>query len=199
MAEISLNPSLTTTAAGSFNVQSLGYIQGIALDDPAVRNELAGGVLAVAESLPMWGGVGIREFTGDVSESRGNSVRRATSNAELTGFSVFNQNHSAINTPQSPVPLVPGGMGVNFYRFGSGARIPLKIDPALVSLEGGLITQQVSWDFTNQMIIAYDGGVGALAGKLLEIAATNCLTVTYDAGTGFATWNTNGAVAILLI
>ncbi|HAL6008877.1 TPA: hypothetical protein H6S95_003618 [Escherichia coli] len=35
MATLSLNPMATTNALGSFGVQSDGYIQGVALDDPA--------------------------------------------------------------------------------------------------------------------------------------------------------------------
>ncbi len=196
---ININPTLTTNAAGSFQVQSLGYIQGVALDDPAIRNELAGGYLDSGETLPMWGGVAVEELTGDVTESRGNSIKRAVSDVTLTGFSVFNQNHAAINSPQSPVPLLANGMLVNFYRLASGARIPLAIDPALVTLEGSIITQQFSWDFTNSKIIAYDAGIGALNVRLLSIAATNCMTVSYNSGTGFATWNKNGAVAVALI
>lgn len=194
---ISINPSLTTNAAGSFNTSSLGFIQGIALDDPAIRNELAGGYLKASETLPMWGGVAIEELTGDVGESRGNQVLRAAGYTTLTGFSVFNQNHAAINSPQSPVPLSAVGMLTNFYRLGSGARIPLKVDPALISAEGSIITQQVSWDFTLQMIVAYS--VTALNVRILEVAADNCMTVSYDAGTGFATWDRDGAVAIALI
>lgn len=194
---ISINPALTTNAAGGFQISSLGMIQGVAMDDPSVRNELAGGYLDGNETLPMWGGVAVEELTGDVGESRGNDIKRAANYATLTGFSVFNQNHSAINSPQSPVPLIANGMLVNFYRLGSGARIPLKIDPALVSAEGSIITQQVSWDFANQMIVAFS--VTALNVRLLEIAAQNCMTVSYDAGTGFATWDRNGATALALI
>lgn len=197
MAEISINPSLTTNAAGSFNVQSLGFIQGMALDDPSVRNELAGGYLDAAETVPMWGGVAIDELIAGVSESRGPSIKRAVSYATLTGFSVFNQNHAAISSPQSPVPLTPSGMLVNFYRLGSGARIPLKIDPALVTLEGDIITTQVSWDFATQQIVAFD--TTALNVRVLEVAVGNSLTVTYDAGTGFATWDKSGSVAIVVI
>ena len=197
MAEISINPSLTTNAAGSFNVQSLGFIQGMALDDPSVRNELAGGYLDAAETVPMWGGIAIDELIAAVTESRGPSIKRAVSYATLTGFSVFNQNHAAISSPQSPVPLTPSGMLVNFYRLGSGARIPLKIDPALVTLEGDIITTQVSWDFATQQIVAFD--TTALDVRVLEVAVGNSLTVTYDAGTGFATWNKSGSVAIVVI
>lgn len=199
MAEISINPSLTTNAAGSFNVQSLGFIVGMALDDPAIRNELAGGYLHADEALPMWGGVAIEELIGLSTESRGPAIKRAATNPLLTGFSVFNQNHAGINSPQSPVPLTPSTMLVNFYRLGSGARIPLAIDPALVSLDGSIITTQVSWDFANQKIIAYDGGVGALDVRVLEVQSGNSMTVSYDAGTGFATWVPTGSVAVVVI
>ncbi len=197
MAEISINPTLTTNAAGSFNVSSLGFVQGVALDDPAIRNALSGGYLDAAETVPMWGGVAIEELTGLVGESRGNDIKRAVSYATLTGFSVFNQNHAAINSPQSPVPLSADGMLVNFYRLGSGARIPLKIDPALITADGEIITQQVSWDFVNSMIVAFD--TTALNIRLLEVAVGNSMTVSYDAGTGFATWDKGGAVAIALV
>ena len=39
--QISLNPISTQNAAGTFNTTSDGYIQGVYLDDPALRNELA--------------------------------------------------------------------------------------------------------------------------------------------------------------
>ena len=126
---LSFNPILTTNAAGSFNIQSAGYIQGVALDDPAIRNTLAGGVLALTETLPMWGGVGIWETTpstalGSTAGVLGGNVGRATGltgATALTGFSVFNQAHHMINTPQSPVPLALPGMSVHFHRLGSGA------------------------------------------------------------------------------
>lgn len=195
---VSINPVLTTNAAGSFQKQSLGYVQGVALDDPAVRYALSGGYLHTAETSPMWGGISIQELTSDIEESRGPAIKRAVSYATLTGFSVFNQNFAAINSPQSPVPLTAAQMMVNFYRLGSGARIPLKIDATLAAtLVAGGVNQQVSWDFTTQEVIAFS--VTALNVRVLEVAVENCMSVTYDAGTGFATWNTNGAVALCLI
>lgn len=35
--------------------------------------------------------------------------------------------------------------------------------------------------------------------KLLDVNATNSMTVSYDSGTGFATWNRSGACALILI
>ena len=49
MANLSLNPMATTNALGSFGVQSDGYVQGIALDDPANRFNLAAGTVAATK------------------------------------------------------------------------------------------------------------------------------------------------------
>lgn len=210
VATVGFNPSITTNASGSFNIQTTGYIQGTALNDPAIRNELAGGILATSETTPMWGGVAIMENipagitagvipeTGTANEL-GGSIQRADTNAHLTGFSVFDQDHAMINFPQSPVPTALSGMLVNFYRLGSLARIAVAIDPALVTLEGGLITQQVSWDFTNQKIIAFDGGIGALNVKILDVQVANSMTVDWDSVNKFATWNREGSTAIILL
>lgn len=293
-ANVAFNPNLTTTAQGSFNAQSVGYIQGVALDDPAIRNELAGGVLKSTETIPIWGGVGIFEnvpgVTNDPAGVLGGIVGRATSltgTTALTGFSVFNQAHAMLTTPQSPVPLAPSGGQVNFYRLGSGARIPVACDPSLVSLDGSIITTQVSWDFVNQRLIPFSAtypattitgavwastaggqttftvgtdltadinagddtnvsgvvstggtgvgfngsftvvsitsstivvtqaaasspgtyssggtvaaGGGALNVRVLDVSASNSMTVAYDPVTGFATWNRSGAVAVILI
>jgi hypothetical protein len=155
-SNISFNPFLTTTAAGSFSTQSDGYIQGVAMDDPSIRNSLSGGPLATTETLPMYGGIAIQELlptTGDTS--LGNSVARATLVANVTGFSVNNQFFNGVTSPQSNVPTAGAGMSIPFHRLGSGARIAVACDPGLVSLNGGLITQNVSWDFNNQRLQAY--------------------------------------------
>jgi hypothetical protein len=153
VANIAFNPYLQTNAAGMFTVESDGLIVGTAFPDPAARFALSGGWLATAETLPMFGGVAISEnvaterSTAPATPTRadialGPVIARATAYANLTGFSVFDQNYAAVNTPQSPVPVVGSGGMVNFYRLGSGARVALAIDPTLVTLEGGLITAQ---------------------------------------------------------
>jgi hypothetical protein len=295
---LSFNPVITTNAPGSFNISSTGYIQGTMLDDPAIRNTLAGGVLASSETLPMWGGVGIYELTpttvlGGTQGVMGGNVGRATtltatSATGLTGFSVLNQAHHMITTPQSPVPVSLAGMSVHFARLGSGARVAVAIDPSLVSLEGNIINQQVSWDFTNQRLQPYvasgatesitsmtwsstnggqvavvmasasvyglgdtinisgatnsgtagnsavngnfvintwtnstnftfllpgtsttigtiggtmviNVGTGALACKIIDVQIGNCMTVAYNATTGYVSWNRSGSAAIILI
>lgn len=193
---ISLNPNATTNAAGGFSTNTDGYIQGNALNDPAVRYQLSGGVLAAAETIPMWGGVGIAEAV--PAGALGGNITRAANLAALTGFSVFDQNYAAINTPQSPVPLIGSGGMVNFYRFGTNARLAVACDPALVSLVNGSVKAQVSWDFTNQLLIAYDGA-NALPVKILDINVAGSMTVTWDAVNKVATWNRAGSVAIILL
>jgi len=200
-ANIAFNPYVQTTAAGMFNIESDGFIVGTAMPDPATRFALAGGWLATTETLPMFGGIGITE---NVPQERppvtradvalGGIVGRASAYTNLTGFSVFDQNYAAVNTPQSPVPVVGSGGLVNFYRLGSRARIALQIDPTLVTLEGGIITAQVSWDFTNSKIIAF--ATTALPVKVLQIKASGCMVPVYTAGTGFTTWTYNGAAAL---
>jgi hypothetical protein len=203
---LTLNPVVQTNAPGMFSIESDGLIVGTAYPDPAARFALSGGWLATTETLPMFGGVAIGEgipqeqsagppFKTDVS--LGGIITRAADYAHLTGFSVFDQNYAAINSPQSPCPSVSPGMLVNFYRLGSGARVALAIDPTLISLEGGLITQQVSWDFVNEKIIAF--ATTALNVRILAVKATRCMVPVYTSGTGFVTWNYNGAAAVCLL
>lgn len=172
MVQSALNPYLMSDAAGTFNVTSDGYVQGMSMDQPATRNSLAGGVLSPNATVPMWGGCAITEVTAPTANfdlSMGGTVIQATTYpivfgssaisptaGQITGFSVFDQNYAAINSPASGVPLVYSGGLVNFYRFGSGARIKVAMDPSLVSLEGGIITQSVEWNFVDQTLQAYN-------------------------------------------
>lgn len=184
VATVSFNPVLTSNAGGSFNIDSSGYVQGQAMDDPSYRNWLAGGVLATTETLPMWGGVGISELipsstsTTTSAPSLGGQIGRATTltaqaAGQLTGFSVFDQAHHMINSPQSPVPLAGTGMSVNFYRMGSNARIAVACDPSLISLQTGLITQNVSWDFNSQRLQPYLASGGTEAVTSMTWSSTN--------------------------
>lgn len=183
VATIPFNPYVTVGAPGTFNIQTDGYIQGMAMPDPSARYRLASGVLASTETLPMWGGVGISETTSPYSGGQsqgvaGGKITRATTISStgaagaLTGFSVFDQAYNFVTTPQSPVPLIGSYGTLNFYRFGSRARVPLAIDPALVDLEGNPISQQVSWDFSLQRLIPY---VAAYAANVFT-ALTRALT-----------------------
>jgi len=164
-AQVTINPYLTTNAVGSFNISSAGYVQGQAEADPSARFSLTAGVLASTETIPMWGGVGISEgipgASGQPAGVLGGPITRALSigttglAGQMTGFSVFDQNFSAVNSPQSEVPLIGSGGAVTLYRFGSGARVPLACAASLASTEGSIITDKFSWDFINQELVPY--------------------------------------------
>ena len=183
MANLSLNPMATTNAAGSFGVQSDGFIQGVALDDPANRFNLASGTVAATETKPLWGGLPVAELLPGVNSSpRGSTIRRAVSLAELEGFTVFNQAHNGLTTPQSPVPLYASGMSVSFYRLGSNMRVPLKASAQVVALgtAGASVKTPLAWDFVNNHVTTADAA--AFAGA--DIATT---AVTYSNGVATAT------------
>lgn len=193
MAGITLNPMITTTGGGLFNIQSDGYVQGDAQDDPAVRFALAGGILDI-NANPLYGGIPISEI---INESNlGNDIKWATTLANSNGIAVFNQAYQGIITPQSEAPLYQAGMSVAFYRFGSGARIPLRLNPALVTLDGEFINQVVSWDFTNLYITTYDG-TNVFPVKLLDVSLSGNLTVSYS--NGQANWLTSEYVVLAQI
>ena len=192
VASIQFNYLAQTTAAGTFVAQSVGYVQGVFLDDPAIRYQMAGGVLAQTETLPMWGGVAISETvipntgTNPPDASQGGLISRATTisttgaTGAITGFSVFNQAYGMTITPQSTVPLAASGMQVNFFRLGSNARIVVACSSALASLEGSPITQQVSWDFVNQQLIPYQAAYNsASVQSATYTSSTGILAVTF--------------------
>lgn len=192
-----INPILTTNASGSFSKATDGYIAGTYLADPAIRFALAGGILAAGQN-PIWGGVGISEAVpaGTSSPQLGGSIIRATSLAavttgqeavgRLTGFSVFDQAHDMINSPQSPVPSASAGQGVKFFRLGSGARVVVPCDPVLINLRTYLIKSLVSWDFINQLLVPYEGTLTISSGTYNDTTGVVVLTmsapITFTAG-----------------
>jgi hypothetical protein len=89
---------------------------------------------------------------------------------------VFNQAHNWINTPQSPVPTGSARQTIPFYRLGSRARIAVACEPSLISLNGGLVSQQVSWDIANQRLQAYNAATATVS--------LTSVTASFDALTG---------------
>jgi len=208
-----INPNIQTVAQGTFGVSWDGLVQGTVMPDPETRFSLSGGWLDPASTQSVWGGMGISENVPTMQlatpptlpqPAQGGRVAIATNLTggatllTLTGFSVFEQAHAMVNTPQSPVPLTDVYGQVMFHRLGSMARIVLQMDPTLAaSLYDKPITQPVSWDFANQRIIAF--ATTALPVKLLRVYPSGCMTVSYASGTGFATWNYNGAAAVVML
>lgn len=203
MSGVNINPALMTNAAGGFLASSEGYVQGIALDDPATRNELCAGILVPTAANPIWGACGITESlptAGTEADSVSSILALATAQANLTGFTVFNQSAAMIQSAQSPAPLAPAGGAINFYRLGSGARIPVACSQAVAAaIAAGAINQALYWDYANQLLLNAPGGT-AIGVKVVGVDALGrSQVVTYNGGTGLATWNRAGYTAIIQI
>jgi hypothetical protein len=198
---MTFNPNIVTNATGGFSVETTGYIAGYALDDPHIRNELRGGPLAATETMTMWGGipvsVHIQPVTPEGEHSLGPKVLRATTAAQILGWSVFNQDHSMINSPQSPVPQADVGMMVSYYLRGTRARIVVPCDPAIVGVVGQPLNTPVSWDFVNNRLVGNASAV--IPVDVLDISIGNSMIPVYDPVTKYLTWNRVGSVAVIRI
>ncbi len=196
---ISILPSQQTNALGSFFVTSKGYVQGTMLDDPVARFAIAQGIVSPSATSPMWGGIGITDLTpnpGTEADAIGSVLTLATAVANLTGFTVFNQATAMIQSAQSQAPLAPAGGAINFFRFGSGARIAVACSSAVATtLENSASNTPVYWDYTNQVLLT--SGTGVLPVKVLAVNAGNSRTVSYSSVTGFASWANNGSTVII--
>lgn len=191
---ISYQPMLVTNAYGGFSVQSDGFVQGVFSDDPATRFELAGGVLASTETLPMWGGILLFENIPGAANTQtvemGSQVGRATAqpaSGTPFAFSVFNQAAGMIQTPTSPVPLSSVNMGVHYFRSGSNARIQVACDPALASQEGASVvpgSTTYSWDLQGQQLVAYTATAWAQQAVSAASYTASTGTITFTVGTG---------------
>jgi len=202
MAGITVNPVQTTNALGSFSANSMGFVQGVLLDDPVTRFKLNQGIVGLAVTTPMWGGEGITEslITGGSEAAEIMSVLTlASSQANLTGFTVFNQATAMVQSAQSPVPLAAASMAIDFVRFGSGAHIVVACSNAVATaFLGGAINVALYWDYTNQVLLNAPGGT-AIAAKVLDVNVGNSMIVSYNSGTGFATWTRTGSTAVIEI
>ena len=201
---ISFDPYTTTNTTGTFGTSSQGYIQGVAQDDPVTRYKMAGGVVASTETYPMWGGEAITAVLPSSTSTAAGMLGAtlslaATTEANIQGFTVFDGGLNGIITASSQVPLYVQGSSINYYRLGSGARIPLKIDSTSASaLLGASPATALYWDFDNQELTTTAGTV-ALDIIVLDVQLANSMTVTYDTDTGYATWATSGYTAVVEI
>jgi len=198
MATVSFNPALTSAPQNTFLQATQGFVQGDFVDDPSSRMYLNSGVLAAAVTQPVWGGLPIQELVPATGEGvLGSSLALATNDATTTGFSVFTQGYNMVIVPGNSVQTTSGGGTIPYFRLGCGARIRVKCSAALAAaVDGNAITQQVSWDFTNNELIPYDS-INAFNVKILSINASSKV-VAYDSGTGAVTWVAGSAATILL-
>lgn len=210
---ITINPQQMTNAPNTFTINTYGGFQGMFVDDPAIRNELISALVAPSQSTPIAAGYGITEFlptAGQEADSIGSVVTIATSQANLTGFTVWNQAHAMINSPQSPVPLASPGNGstgpggaVSIFRLGSGARLWVQCASTVATAFAGVAVNTVAyWDYTNQLLLSSPGGT-AIAVKVLKVDTAGRSQVIQSASaissTGLGTWNYAGYSAMIQI
>ena len=190
---ISFNPQLTTSPANSFLLQTEGYVQGSFFsDDPAIRLSLLAGQLAATVGGSVWGGMAITEnVQAPNSNQSGNSLVLATSVANTTAFSVFNQASNMIIVPGNSVQLAVAGMSMNYFRLGSNATIAVQCDPSLAAnLDAGAINQQVSWDFKDSVLQTYNASTATVS--------VTSITSSYSSTTGLYTFVVVCAAASLV-
>jgi hypothetical protein len=197
---ISFNPALTTSPSNTFLQNTEGYVQGNYFDDPSTKNWLTSGVIASSVTQPVWGGLVVTEEVATVnSNAMGNSLVIASSQANTTGMTVFNQANNMLLIPGNNVQQAVAGMTINYFRFGSNARIAVSCLASLVaSLEGGAINQALYWDPALFQLTA-SGTSGAFqlpaTTKIISFNS-NSKIVSYDSGTGALTWTTGSAAII---
>ena len=203
MSTINFNPMTTLTGSNSFQVESQGYIQGTIMDDPVARMWLLPGLVDSSVTQPIWGGLAIEELVpapdAHTNGTIASPISIPSTASSVTGFTVFNRAHNMLIVPGQNVPLATTQMDVAYFRLGSNVRIPVKVSSGLASsLEGGSITQQVSWDFTNNELTAYVSGTNTvLPVKVLNVNS-NSKIVNYNSSTGAVTWAYGYAALIQL-
>lgn len=204
---LTYNPAQITNANNTFYATSDGAIQGFFQDDPALRFQLRSGLVAPAQTTPLWGGMGITvasPATGVEHQSFKAMLTLASSQSNLLGFTVWNQAHAVILNPsaQDPVPQAGGGTGtnpggaINFFLLGSGAQIWVQCSSAVATAyKGAAWNTATYWDYTNQVLLSAPGGT-AIGVEVVDVVTNGNSQVVASGG---ATWNYAGFAALIKI
>lgn len=193
----------TTVSESSFLLESDGYVVGTFIDDPALRYQLEGGVVAAGQATPLYGGLPIT-LTVVAPNSQGGSsglgetVTGATAEANVDGWCVFNQAAAGLISAFSNVPLYYASQSINYVRVGSGLRVVLPVNPSAINtIAGGGANQAIYWDYTNKRVDVT--GTGALGYQIVALNS-NSKTITYAAGPPItANWAGGGSVIVVRV
>ena len=185
----------TKSGTSPFVLQSNGLIAGFALDDQLAEMFMSDGVLG--GTTPIWGGLPVKNAIGTPGGLNG-TLFKAAAYAEVTGWSVANHAAHPV-TDSDSIGIYRPGQTVHFLPTGIKARIAVEIDSALAAtlISTGFFNTQVSWDFTNNKIIAF--ATTALPVTIEKISLSNNRLVSYNSGTGNASFTNVGAVAVIRI
>ena len=108
-------------------------------------------------------------------------------------------------TMSAPINFGPGDAVVVSSLTGTGAYASLGgTFTALAGTTGSTVVYNAgagkgASTITGGSLTLGSGASSPIPVKVLRFYQTNCMTVTYDPITGFATWNRNGAAAVILI
>lgn len=203
MSGINFQPFKTMGAMGGlFNVESRGFTQGDAQDDPAVRLQLCSGFIPESVDAPLYGGMGVLECLAGADSVTGSNIILPTA-TRCNAFTVVNQAFHGITTVSSPVPQFMQGGSVHYYRIGSGARIPLPVSAevaALAKAGGPVDADGFVWDLTEHIVDVYSSGSSGnpvVNIKLLQISNSGNLTVKND--NGDLVWDNDMPCGLFLI
>jgi hypothetical protein len=204
---LTYNPAQVTVAPNTFYATSDGAIQGFFQDDPALRNSLRSGLVAPAQTTPLWGGMGIvinGPATGVEAQSLKAMLTLASSQANLLGFTVWNQSLATILNPSvsNPVPQAGAGNGtnpggaINFFELGSGAQIWVQCSSGVAAAyKGAAWNAATYWDYTNQVLLSAPGGT-AIGVQVVDVVTNGNAQVVASGGNS---WNYAGYAALIKI
>lgn len=204
---LTYNPAQITNAQNTFYATSEGAVQGFFQDDPAIRFQLRSGIVAPSQETPLWGGMGIAvnlPTSGVEAGSFKAVLSLASSEANLMGFTVWNQALATILNPsvQNPVPQAGAGNGtnpggaINFFLLGSNAQIWVQCSSGVATaLKGGAYDQAVYWDYTNQVLLNSPGGT-AIPVEVVDLVTNGNAMVVASGG---SSWNYAGYAALIKI
>jgi hypothetical protein len=205
---LTYNAGTVTNAQNTFYATSNGAVQGFFQDDPAVRFQLRSGIVSPSQSTPLWGGMGIAVNLPTATAEHDSFkavLSLATSQANLMGFTVWNQSLAVVLNPsvQNPVPQaaaggggsIPGG-AINFFLLGSNAQIWVQCSSAVAALfKSGAYNQAAYWDYTNQVLLQAPGGT-AIAVQVVDLVTNGNAAVVASGGNS---WNYSGFAALIKI
>lgn len=96
--------------------------------------------------------------------------------------------------------LLPGDQIIVSAATGTGSYASINGQYTLIAgTTGSTLKYTIATGLTLTITGATLGTGAALPVDVLDVQASNCMTVSYDSVTGFATWNRNGAAAVILI
>jgi hypothetical protein len=189
---VSFNPNPTTNISSGFLLDTEGYVQGFAQDDPATRFQYEGA--QVGGDTVLWGGLAVQcNLQGVDANVQGPLIIPATSAATIQAFTIFNQSMNGIITPSSNVPQFAVGSSLNIVRFGTNVRVCVAVENSTIvnDLADAEADVALYWDTTNLCITNSSGGNYALPSSVKLITVSVKGKTVYATG-GNANWSVAG-------